>query len=170
MWTLPEKLWGERLPKFTIRSFSLWHILLHAVISTSCNCISNVHLQNFLALCASGFYNDCTFHRNIKGFMVQTGDPTGMEWLKQIAFFESERSRIYLISLLCFDSLLRLWERWNKYMGSQIWRWVQWTPKSKHQLNVTLTLCPKTVVKNESCCYNPFIHTAQCKRSSVYGK
>ncbi|TNM89323.1 hypothetical protein fugu_003557 [Takifugu bimaculatus] len=33
--------------------------------------------ENFLALCASGFYNDCTFHRNIKGFMVQTGDPTG---------------------------------------------------------------------------------------------
>ena len=34
-------------------------------------------LQNFLALCASGFYNGCNFHRNIKGFMVQTGDPTG---------------------------------------------------------------------------------------------
>lgn len=131
-----------------IHFFSLWHILLHAVISTSCNCNSNVHLQNFLALCASGFYNDCTFHRNIKGFMVQTGDPTGMEWLKQIAFFESERLRIYFISLLCFDCLLRLWERWNKYMGSQIWRWVQWTLKSKHQLYVTPTLCPKTVVKN----------------------
>lgn len=48
------------------------------VIATSCNCCSNILLQNFLALCASGFYNDCTFHRNIKGFMVQTGDPTGM--------------------------------------------------------------------------------------------
>lgn len=36
-----------------------------------------VLLQNFLALCASGFYNGCIFHRNIKGFMVQTGDPTG---------------------------------------------------------------------------------------------
>lgn len=35
------------------------------------------HSQNFLALCASGFYNGCVFHRNIKGFMVQTGDPTG---------------------------------------------------------------------------------------------
>ncbi|KPP72005.1 peptidyl-prolyl cis-trans isomerase-like 3-like [Scleropages formosus] len=33
--------------------------------------------ENFLALCASGFYNDCVFHRSIKGFMVQTGDPTG---------------------------------------------------------------------------------------------
>lgn len=33
--------------------------------------------ENFLALCASGYYNGCAFHRNIKGFMVQTGDPTG---------------------------------------------------------------------------------------------
>ncbi|XP_008334454.2 peptidyl-prolyl cis-trans isomerase-like 3 [Cynoglossus semilaevis] len=33
--------------------------------------------ENFLALCASEFYSGCLFHRNIKGFMVQTGDPTG---------------------------------------------------------------------------------------------
>ncbi|XP_010182775.1 PREDICTED: peptidyl-prolyl cis-trans isomerase-like 3, partial [Mesitornis unicolor] len=31
--------------------------------------------ENFLALCASNYYNGCIFHRNIKGFMVQTGDP-----------------------------------------------------------------------------------------------
>lgn len=32
---------------------------------------------NFLALCASGYYNNTNFHRNIKGFMIQGGDPTG---------------------------------------------------------------------------------------------
>lgn len=32
---------------------------------------------NFLALCASGYYDNSIFHRNIKGFMVQTGDPSG---------------------------------------------------------------------------------------------
>lgn len=32
--------------------------------------------NNFLALCASNYYNDCLFHRNIKGFILQTGDPT----------------------------------------------------------------------------------------------
>lgn len=33
--------------------------------------------ENFLALCASNYYAGCLFHRNIPGFMVQTGDPTG---------------------------------------------------------------------------------------------
>ncbi|KZT73656.1 cyclophilin-type peptidyl-prolyl cis-trans isomerase [Daedalea quercina L-15889] len=33
--------------------------------------------ENFLALCASGYYDGCIWHRNIKGFMVQTGDPAG---------------------------------------------------------------------------------------------
>ncbi|XP_013396752.1 peptidyl-prolyl cis-trans isomerase-like 3 [Lingula anatina] len=33
--------------------------------------------ENFLALCASDYYNGSVFHRNIKGFMTQTGDPTG---------------------------------------------------------------------------------------------
>lgn len=32
---------------------------------------------NFLALCASGYYENTLIHRNIKGFMVQMGDPTG---------------------------------------------------------------------------------------------
>ena len=47
------------------------------------------HLQNFLALCASNYYNGCVFHRNIKGFIIQTGDPTGIRrdrytpWVKK---------------------------------------------------------------------------------------
>ena len=32
---------------------------------------------NFLALCASGYYDNTLIHRNIKDFMVQMGDPTG---------------------------------------------------------------------------------------------
>mmetsp|Transcript_2930 Transcript_2930/g.8984 ORF Transcript_2930/g.8984 Transcript_2930/m.8984 type:complete len:164 (-) Transcript_2930:208-699(-) len=33
--------------------------------------------ENFLALCASGSYNGSAFHRNMRGFMIQGGDPTG---------------------------------------------------------------------------------------------
>lgn len=32
---------------------------------------------NFLALAASGYYDGSIFHRNMKGFMLQGGDPTG---------------------------------------------------------------------------------------------
>eukprot|EP00986_Skeletonema_menzelii_P013372 scaffold7693_cov228-Skeletonema_menzelii.AAC.4 len=32
---------------------------------------------NFLALCASGYYDGTAFHRNMKGFMIQGGDPSG---------------------------------------------------------------------------------------------
>jgi peptidyl-prolyl cis-trans isomerase-like 3 len=29
-----------------------------------------------LALCAKGYYNNTIFHRNIKDFIIQGGDPT----------------------------------------------------------------------------------------------
>jgi cyclophilin family peptidyl-prolyl cis-trans isomerase len=34
-------------------------------------------VNNFVFLARQGFYDDVIFHRVIKGFMVQTGDPTG---------------------------------------------------------------------------------------------
>lgn len=34
-------------------------------------------VSNFINLSQKGFYNGLTFHRIIKGFMVQTGDPKG---------------------------------------------------------------------------------------------
>lgn len=33
--------------------------------------------ENFLARCAGGYYDGCAFHRCVRGFMIQTGDPTG---------------------------------------------------------------------------------------------
>lgn len=33
--------------------------------------------RNFLELCRIGYYNDTIFHRIIRDFMIQGGDPTG---------------------------------------------------------------------------------------------
>lgn len=33
--------------------------------------------ENFLELCQSGYYDGCHFHRLVKDFCLQGGDPTG---------------------------------------------------------------------------------------------
>lgn len=33
--------------------------------------------RNFVQLCMEGYYDDTAFHRVVKGFIVQGGDPTG---------------------------------------------------------------------------------------------
>src|SRR5262245_45418098 len=35
------------------------------------------HVENFLSLAESGFYDNRTFHRIVKGFMIQGGCPKG---------------------------------------------------------------------------------------------
>lgn len=35
-------------------------------------------VNNFISLIKSGFYDELTFHRIIKGFVIQGGDPAGM--------------------------------------------------------------------------------------------
>lgn len=36
-----------------------------------------VHVNNFILLARSGYYDGVTFHRVLEGFMAQAGDPTG---------------------------------------------------------------------------------------------
>ena len=34
-------------------------------------------VRNFVQLCMEGYYDGCIFHRLMKDYLVQTGDPSG---------------------------------------------------------------------------------------------
>lgn len=53
-------------------STSLGTIVIELLVQEAPNTVNN-----FVFLANEGFYNDVVFHRVIKGFMVQGGDPTG---------------------------------------------------------------------------------------------
>lgn len=76
--------------KYFVNLFQRQQRYIHVVITCF---VSHCYFKNFLALCASGYYDNNIFHRNIPGFMIQvrpmtclfllliqskqTGDPTG---------------------------------------------------------------------------------------------
>ncbi|GAA99816.1 uncharacterized protein L969DRAFT_142189 [Mixia osmundae IAM 14324] len=57
-------------------SVTLYTTLGELKIEVFCESVPKA-AENFLALCASGAYDGVIWHRNMKGFMIQTGDPTG---------------------------------------------------------------------------------------------
>ncbi len=48
--------------------------------------IAPKHVENFINLAKSGFYNGTIFHRVIPGFMIQGGDPNTKDSLKKEAY------------------------------------------------------------------------------------
>lgn len=101
LWTLSKNLWGNRVSCYLPSS------ILHQQLNWPTDQI--LCFQNFLALCASDYYNGCLFHRNIKGFIVQTGDPTNTGkggtsvWGKKFADeFKDKLTVILFLVLLYF--------------------------------------------------------------------
>jgi len=51
--------------------------------------------RNFVQLCMEGYYDGCIFHRLVKDFIVQTGDPTGTGYNGDSIYGESFKSEIH---------------------------------------------------------------------------
>jgi len=72
------------------------------LFTCSKSCVMPVFFQNFLALCASNYYNGCVFHRNIKGFIVQTGDPAGIMFLSKEFLISLFKSIHVFLHIICY--------------------------------------------------------------------
>ena len=110
-------------------------------------------VENFMKLAEKGFYNGIIFHRVIKGFMIQGGDPTGTGRGGESVWgapFEDECS-----PSLAFDKagLLAMANRGPKTNGSQFFITCAETPwlQGKHTIFGEITAGMEIVRKIEAC-------------------
>ncbi len=76
---VPKKETVVLIPaKKTTRKGSVRLYTTHGQLDVQLHCdLAPVACENFLKHCASGYYKNIKFHRLIKSFMIQGGDPTG---------------------------------------------------------------------------------------------
>lgn len=68
--TACQKEGGKRHVEITVKDYGTIKLELDADTAPET-------VQNFISLAKDGFYDGLTFHRMIKGFMIQGGDPSG---------------------------------------------------------------------------------------------
>lgn len=68
--TACQKEGGKRHVEITVKDYGTIKLELDADTAPET-------VQNFISLAKDGFYDGLTFHRIIKGFMIQGGDPSG---------------------------------------------------------------------------------------------
>eukprot|EP00284_Hemiselmis_tepida_P015428 CAMPEP_0174935638 /NCGR_PEP_ID=MMETSP1355-20121228/54442_1 /TAXON_ID=464990 /ORGANISM="Hemiselmis tepida, Strain CCMP443" /LENGTH=78 /DNA_ID=CAMNT_0016182341 /DNA_START=9 /DNA_END=241 /DNA_ORIENTATION=+ len=69
LWSVMRKLGKKGYVQFTTT---------HGQLNLEVRCdVTPATAENFLTLCKRGYYNNTIFHRVIRGFMMQGGDPTG---------------------------------------------------------------------------------------------
>lgn len=66
---IPDKIWQ---PKFGVLETTMGEIVIELYWKHAPNTC-----RNFAELCRRGYYNGTKFHRIIRDFMIQGGDPTG---------------------------------------------------------------------------------------------
>jgi peptidylprolyl isomerase len=108
--------------------------------------------ENFLTLCQKGYYNNVIFHRVIKGFMIQGGDPTGTGRGGESIWNKSFEDEFFPTQKFDRKGLLAMANRGPNTNGSQFFITTAATPwlNNKHTIFGEVTSGYETVQKIEN--------------------
>ena len=75
---LEIELWPKEAPKVGSHEQTAWpHGHSLALIMATLRSLPSQACRNFVQMCMEGYYDGTIFHRIIKDYLVQGGDPTG---------------------------------------------------------------------------------------------
>lgn len=72
-------------------------------------------VENFVAHARNGYYDDVAFHRVIKGFMIQTGDPLGDGTGKSSAAIDRIIMSWHLFNAISLFLMIHFYQAENQY-------------------------------------------------------
>ncbi|XP_012272256.1 peptidyl-prolyl cis-trans isomerase CWC27 homolog [Orussus abietinus] len=92
--------------------------------------------RNFIQLCMEGYYNDTIFHRVVKGFIVQGGDPTGTGEGGESIYGQPFKDEFHTRLRFCRRGLLAMANAGKDDNGSQFFFTLGATPElqNKHTI------------------------------------
>ncbi|XP_063983004.1 spliceosome-associated protein CWC27 homolog [Diachasmimorpha longicaudata] len=92
--------------------------------------------RNFIQLCMEGYYNDTIFHRLVKGFIVQGGDPTGTGEGGESIYGQPFKDEFHTRLRFCRRGLLAMANAGKDDNGSQFFFTFSATPElqNKHTI------------------------------------
>lgn len=92
--------------------------------------------RNFIQLCMEGYYNNTIFHRIIKGFIAQGGDPTGTGEGGESVYGQSFKDEFHTRLRFCRRGLLAMANAGKDDNGSQFFFTLGSTPElqNKHTI------------------------------------
>lgn len=156
--------WSLSFVWYFLLSFLL-HFLFSQILHTT---MGDIHMrlypeecpktvENFTTHCRNGYYDNLIFHRVIKGFMVQTGDPLGDGTGGQSIWGREFEDEFHKRFVIFFDKHLALgckWAEQTKFhiiqtqLGKELSR-LELNPSLKFQLELAHRLTRAHHVNNK---------------------
>ncbi|EZA60902.1 Peptidyl-prolyl cis-trans isomerase CWC27-like protein [Ooceraea biroi] len=101
--------------------------------------------RNFIQLCMEGYYNDTIFHRVVKGFIVQGGDPTGTGEGGESVYGHPFKDEFHTRLRFCRRGLLAMANAGKDDNGSQFFFTLGPTPELQNKHTVFGKITGETI-------------------------